>query len=183
VSQRKRGRPAAGAEPLDDDALLAAGLALLDEGGAGAVTIRGVARRLGVTPMAVSHRTGGLDGLLARVLAAAHEGFRPPESRAAGPDDVAAAVLAYAEAATRHPHAVAALFGRPDLMPPTLAEFTEWLRLRIAEGDPEGADRGVALLIDYAHGYLLAASQAEPDGGRRDFEANLRRLSRWILGG
>lgn len=182
MTGRGRGRPPAAAAPLDDAALAAAGLALLDEGGEAAVTVRGVARRLGVTPMAVSHRTGGRDGLLARVVAAAHQGFAPPEGEA-GAEEVTAALVAYAEAARRHPAAVAALFARPDLMPPALAAFTDWLRAQVARADPQGADRGVSLLVDYAHGHLLAAAQGGPAKMEEDFRANLLRLSRWLLGG
>lgn len=181
MTGRRPGRPPADLAPLDDGALATAGLALLDEGGEGAVTLRGVARRLGVTPMAVSHRTGGRDGLLALTLAAAHGGFVPPDLAGAGPEELAAAVLAYADAARRHPAAVAALFARPDLLPPGLSEFTRRLRDRLAARDPEGADRGVALLIDYAHGHLLAASQGGTPAMEEVFRANLLRLARWLL--
>lgn len=184
MTRRGRGRPPADAAPLDDDAIVAAGLALLDEGGAAAVTVRGVARRLGVTPMAVSHRTDGRDGLLARIVAAAHAGFSPPAGEGpADAEEVAAAVLSYAAAARRHPAAVAAIFARPDLMPPALSEFTDWLRRQIARRDPEGADRGVALLVDYAHGHLLALGAGGGADAEADFRANLDRLARWILGG
>ncbi len=145
------------------------------------MTVRGVARLLGVTPMTVSHRTGGRDGLLAWVLAAAHIGFEPPRLEAAGPEELAEAVASYADAARCHPQAVAALFARPDLMPPSLASLTAALRLRIAASDPAGADRGVALLIDYAHGHLLAASYRSTLAMEEDFRSNLRRLAQWLL--
>jgi AcrR family transcriptional regulator len=183
MTGRTRGRPPADDAPLSDEVIAAAGLALLDEGGEAAVTLRGVARRLGVTPMAISHRTGGREGLLAQVVEAAHAGFEVPSLSRATPEEIAATVLAYAEAARRHPAAVAALFARPDFMPESLRRFTEWLRDQIAQRDPAMAERGLALLIDYVHGHLLAAAR-EPDGGGIEalFRANVQQLAHWILG-
>lgn len=183
MTGRARGRPPAEAAPLSDEAIAAVGLALLDEGGEAAVTLRGVARRLGVTPMAISHRMGGHDGLLAQVVAAAHAEFEVPSHDLASPEEIAAAVVAYAAAARRHPSAVAALFARPDLMPGNLLRFTEWLRHQIAQRDRAIAERGVALLIDYAHGHLLAAAGERGDGGMEAmFQANVEQLAHWILG-
>jgi AcrR family transcriptional regulator len=182
MTGRSRGRPPAVDTPLSDEAIAAAGLALLDEGGEAAVTVRGVARRLGVTPMAISHRTGGRDRLLAQVVAAAHAGFEVPSPGRVTPEEIAAAVLAYAEAARRHPAAVAALFARPDLMPSSLWRFTEWLREQIAARDPAMAERGLALLIDYVHGHLLAAAGAQDGGTETVFRANVEQLAHWILG-
>jgi AcrR family transcriptional regulator len=182
VTGRARGRPPAEAAPLSDEAIATAGLSLLVEGGEAAVTLRGVARRLGVTPMAVSHRTGGRDGLLAQVVAAAHAGFEVPNSERATAKEIAAAVLAYAETARRHPAAVAALFARPDLMPDSLLRFTEWLRDQIAHRDMALAERGLALLIDYVHGHLLAAA-AGPGAAKMEaiFHSNVEQLAHWIM--
>lgn len=183
MTARARGRPPAEVAPLTDEAIAAAGLALLDEGGEAAVTLRGVARRLGVTPMAVSHRSGGRDGLMTQVVAAAHAGFEVPSRDRASPEEIAAAVLGYAEAARRHPAAVAALFARPDLMPDSLVRFTAWLRGQIAQRNPAMAERGLALLIDYVHGHLLAAAVATGDAEMEAaFRANVEQLTHWILG-
>ena len=182
MTGRTRGRPPANDAPLSDEVIAAAGLALLDEGGEAAVTLRGVARRLGVTPMAISHRTGGRESLLAQVVAAAHAGFELPCSDRASLKEIVLAVLAYAEAARRHPAAVAALFARPDLMPDSLRRFTEWLQEQIAQRDPAMAERGLALLIDYVHGHLLAANGAQSSGGiEAQFRANVEQLVYWIL--
>lgn len=180
MTPRRPGRPRAEAG-LDEAALDAAALALLDEGAE--VTVRGVARRLGVTPMAVSQRVGGLDGLLARVAAAAHAGFVAPEEEARGAAEVAEAVLAYAAAARRHPGAVMLAFARPDLTAPSLVAFTDWLRRQVARSDPAGADAGVALLVDYAHGHLLAAPAGTDPVLEALFRGNLRRLAGWIMEG
>ena len=49
---------------LDRDSVLGAGLALADEAGLAAVTLRGLADRLGVTPMALYRHVAGKDDLL-----------------------------------------------------------------------------------------------------------------------
>lgn len=182
-ASRGRGRPRVETAPLDDTAIVVAGLALLDEAGEAAVTLRGVARRLGVTPMAISHHTGGRDGLLARVITAAHAGLEVPAGNQRVPAaEVATAILAYARAARHHPAAVAALFARPDLMPEELKRFSVWVREQIALRDPSMADRGLALLIDYVHGHLLAASAAPEDPGtEQTFRSNVEQLARWVL--
>ncbi len=171
------------AAPLSEAAITAAGLALLDEGGEAAVTLRGVARRLGVTPMSVSHHTGGRDGLLAQVVAKAHAGLDVPSGDGkASAAEVAAAVLAYAAVARRHPAAVSALFARPDLMPKGLEQFSAWIRHQVALRHPEMAERGLAMLIDYVHGHLLSASTApERPDTEQAFRTNVEQLARWLL--
>ncbi|EYD76180.1 hypothetical protein Rumeso_02255 [Rubellimicrobium mesophilum DSM 19309] len=44
------------------------------------------------------------------------------------------------------------------------------------------ADRGLALLIDYVHGHLLAASAGPEDPGMdQTFCRNVEQLARWVL--
>jgi AcrR family transcriptional regulator len=157
----------------------------MDEGGEAAVTLRAVARRLGVTPMAVAHRTGGRDGLLAQIVAAAHADLEVPSE--AGPADAAAlteVLLRYAATARRHPGAVTAIFARPDVMPPMLARLSAWVRHQLGLRDPERAEEGLALLVDYIHGHLLAAAAAPQDNPAADqiLRENVVRLAAWLLG-
>jgi hypothetical protein len=45
------------------------------------------------------------------------------------------------------------------------------------------AERGVALLIDYVHGHLLATTKAPGSPAMEDmFRANVEQLTRWLLG-
>src|SRR5438046_619689 len=52
------------ARTLSRDKIIEAALGLIDENGAGAVTMRGLAQALGVTPMALYNHFGNKDGLL-----------------------------------------------------------------------------------------------------------------------
>ncbi|WP_027346135.1 TetR/AcrR family transcriptional regulator [Hamadaea tsunoensis] len=99
-------------------AILDAALALADERGLTAVTMRALAQRLGVTPMAlyphVGDKDGLLDGLVDRLLAellpaAATEG--PPAER------LKALGRASRALAQRHPSAYALLLARPSVTP------------------------------------------------------------------
>jgi AcrR family transcriptional regulator len=56
-------------------ALIEAGLALLAEGGAGALTLRRAAQRAGLSHAAPAHHFGGLPGLYAGIAAAAFRDF------------------------------------------------------------------------------------------------------------
>jgi hypothetical protein len=67
-------------------------------------------------------------------------------------------------------------------MAPSLVAFTDWLRRQVARSDPGRTDAGVALLVDYAHGHLLAAPSGADAAMEAVFRDNLRRLAGWIMG-
>ena len=62
--RRGRGRPARNAEILSRDKVLAAALTLLDEEGLGALSVRGLARRLAVAPMSLYNHVSSKEELL-----------------------------------------------------------------------------------------------------------------------
>lgn len=72
MGMQTRGRPLAGAAKLSRDHILDTTLALLDEVGLAGFTMRALARRLGIDPMAVYHYFADKDALLG---AAADRGF------------------------------------------------------------------------------------------------------------
>ncbi|HEY7145935.1 MAG TPA: TetR/AcrR family transcriptional regulator [Streptosporangiaceae bacterium] len=99
--------------------ILDAALALADERGLDAVSMRAVAGRTGVTPMAlyphVGSKTALLDGMVGRLLS----GLAPPDA-AAGPgwrQRLRALAHAARDLARRHPWAAALLFSRPAVTP------------------------------------------------------------------
>jgi AcrR family transcriptional regulator len=108
--------------------ILDAALALADEKGLTAVSMRAVAERTGVTPMALYPYVGSkaalLDGMVGRLLT----GLLPPLAQDAGPAEAARSepdwwprlrALAYAarNLVHRHPWASALLFMRPAITP------------------------------------------------------------------
>jgi AcrR family transcriptional regulator len=101
--------------------ILDAALAIADEGGLAAVSMRAVAQRVGVTAMAlyphVSSKDDLLDSLVGRLLAELPlpDPAEPWRDRLAG---IAAAARALAH---RHPAAVPLLFSRPSVTPDAVA--------------------------------------------------------------
>ncbi|WP_037577654.1 TetR/AcrR family transcriptional regulator [Phaeacidiphilus oryzae] len=106
--------------------ILDAALAVADEQGLDAVSMRAVADRVGVTPMALYRHVSGkaelLDGMLGRLLAA----LLPTPTKAANAADsppagwkgrLRAFALAFREVTRRHPWSAQLLFSRPAVTP------------------------------------------------------------------
>lgn len=77
MKAQTRGRPRADQPKLSRDQILDAALALLAESGLGALTMRSLARRLGVDPMAVYHYFADKDELLSAAAERSFASLRP----------------------------------------------------------------------------------------------------------
>ncbi len=105
-----------GRRDLSRDEVVGAALALLDEGGERACTVRQVAARLEVTPMAIYWHVKDKDDLLGAVLDRVLSTLATPPAGELPADPLdALAVLGrrYREAFLAHPHAAALLATRP----------------------------------------------------------------------
>ena len=113
---RRAGRRSA----LTRETILKAAMALADQSGLGAVSMRAVASRLGVTPMALySHvpdKEALLDGLVERLLAE----LRPPEQDADWRDRLRHMALRARAVANRHQAVFPLLLERPVVTPASL---------------------------------------------------------------
>jgi AcrR family transcriptional regulator len=96
--------------------ILDAALAVADEHGLAAVTMRAVAERVGVTPMAlyphVGDKDGLLDGMLGRLL-----GQLPPIEGGEWQERLGTLARAMRTLAKQHPGATSLLFARPTVSP------------------------------------------------------------------
>jgi len=148
--------------PLSRDHILDAALALAEEEGLVAVSMRGVAARLGVTPMAlyrhVGDKTGLLDGLVERLL----DELPVPDPALPWRDRLRALADGTRDLARRHPDAFLLLLRRPAVTPASLAR-RESVYAALREGGVPEADvpRVERLLSTFMFGF--AASEA---GGR-----------------
>jgi AcrR family transcriptional regulator len=154
------GRPArrggAARKPLSRERVIRAALAVADEKGAAALTMRAVARRLGVEAMSLYHHVAGRDDLLDGMVDAV---FAEIELPPAGTDwktamrhraGSARAVL------RRHPWAVALLDSRSQPGPATLRHHDAVLgALRAGGLSPAMAAHAVSLIDSYLYGFVL----------------------------
>ena len=97
---------------LDRDAVLRAGLALADEAGLAAVTLRRLADRLGVTPMALYRHVAGKDDLLDGMADLLYAELDVPEPTGDWWEELAALARSTRRVLLAHP-AAAPLFSRP----------------------------------------------------------------------
>ncbi|UQX04474.1 TetR/AcrR family transcriptional regulator [Streptomyces sp. RerS4] len=142
--------------PLSRARVLEAAVALADEGGVGALTIRALAARLGVKPMSlyhhVPHKEAILDGIVDAVFA---EIDLPPDDA-----DWRSALRHRAHSAravlARHPWATAVLDSRAHPGPATLRHHDAVLGVLRRGGFPyDLAAHAYSLLDSYVYGFAL----------------------------
>src|SRR3954467_4960163 len=153
---------------LSEDEILDAALSLLDDGGADAASVRGIAARVGVAPNAVytyfPDKAAVVKALVERLLGEGdHDVFadrsRPRRER------VEALALNLRTHLSAHPGAVSLMVGGPMNGPHALALNERLLELLADSGlDPTAAARATYLLIVYVFGSLAleVADQHDP---------------------
>jgi AcrR family transcriptional regulator len=144
---------------ISRESILDATLSLAEERGLDAVSMRGVAARLGVTPMALYHHVRDkddlLDGLVERLLAE----LPLPDPSLPWAERLAALATSLREAAVRHPDAFLMLLQRPVATPEALAvRGVVYDALREAGASGELVPRIERLLSTFVIGF--AASEA-----------------------
>jgi AcrR family transcriptional regulator len=163
---RPRGRPAQGQGVARDD-ILAAALALLEQGGGQKLTMRALAARLGVTPMGLYHHVGDRAGLLRalsdQVYAEVLEGAAAPEGDPRA--GIRSLLTRYHHAVGRHPQLTLAIFATPEAFAGVTRQITERLTQLLAALTAEPV-LWRDILVDHAHGSGLAlvAAREEPAG-------------------
>ena len=146
--------------------ILDAALALADEKGLDAVSMRAVAERTGVTPMALYPHVGSkaalLDGMLGRLLA----DLLPPVAAAAESQDWRQRLRTIAHLARglahRHPWAATLIFSRPSVAPDAVRVVDQIYAALIDAGVPDADVARVERLVStFVIGY-----GASETGGR-----------------
>ncbi|WP_433413421.1 TetR/AcrR family transcriptional regulator [Microtetraspora malaysiensis] len=143
--------------------ILDAAVAIADEHGLDAVSMRAVADRVGVTPMAlyrhVSDKAALLDGMVGRLLTA----FLPPEAGGDRPWSERLGTLARAcrEVIQRHPWAAPLLFSRPALTPDAARVVDVVYTALIEAGVP---DRDVPRLERLISTFVIGFAASEAGG-------------------
>ena len=143
--------------PLDRERIIAAAIALADEGGLAAVSVRKVAARLGAGPMRLYGYFATKDDLLDLMVDEVHAEILPPEP----PGDWREALRVLArrtrQAALRHEWLADLLGGRPSLGPNGLA-VTE---AKLAALDGLADVDTIARAVETVSAYVLGAIRRE----------------------
>lgn len=144
-------------EPLERGAVVAAGVALADAEGVGALTMRALAERLGFAVMALYNHVSGKDELLALMVDAVAGEVPPPDPSLAPLAAVRAHAVDTREAFVRHPWAPG--IWQQHLPGPARVDHMEHLLRILAEsGLPrEAAHHGFHAVNNHVLGYTLQA--------------------------
>jgi AcrR family transcriptional regulator len=146
--------------------ILDAALALADEGGLDAVSMRAVAQRVGVTAMALYPHFSGkealLDGLVGRVLAE----LPRPDPRGSWQERLSEMAHAVRELAHRHPSVVPLLFSRPAVTPDAVRVVDAIYQALLDAGvPPDQVARLERMLSTFVLGYAVSEVGGRFAGG------------------
>jgi len=108
-------------EPLSREKVLRAAVALADEGGVGSASMRKIAQRLGVVPMALYKHMANKDELLDGMIDVVVGEIDPPHEDADWKSAVRERILSARRALLRHPWASRVMESRTDPTPMVLA--------------------------------------------------------------
>lgn len=156
--------------------ILRSALRLVDEDGMEALSMRRLARELGVDPMAIYHHVPGKEVLVAGLVEAVFSEMGMPED-GGWRERVRGFARAYRELARAHPNLVLELVTDPGGGAAATLEATEALYEALAASGLAAHDvvRAADLVVDYVNGFVLAEISG-PLGGLDDRREMLERL-------
>lgn len=162
-----------GKEPLDRARIVATAIAVIDESGLEALSMRRLGRELGVDPMAVYHHVPGKEALLHEAVRAVFARMAIPATEGPWRDRVRGWAHAYRDVAGRHPNLVLRIVSDPVAVAVAAERANEALYGALeASGLPAGAVVPAAdLVVDYVNGFVLGGVDAPAD--RAGFEFGL----------
>lgn len=151
---------------LDREAVLRAAIALIDDEGLDALTMRSLADRLEVVPMALYRHVRNKDDLIDGVLDRAAAEVRLPTDDLGWRDGLAALARSIRDTMLRHPAVAARVIDRPSLGPASIqiGEYGMGL-LRDAGFDDRVAEQGLNLVVAYALGFVALEVPRLPSSG------------------
>jgi len=169
VTARKRGRPPRDQEGVSPEEMISAALVILDVDGTEALTMRALARSLGVNPMTIYHHFGDRDGLIRALSERVYTGVAAP-AEGSVTTRLEGLLLAYHSQVVRHPGLTLAIFARPSVFPSQAKRITEDVRTLLREYGlpPSRSELWLSILVDFTHGAAIATAisrRSENDGG------------------
>lgn len=156
---------------LTRELIVATALAMIDEDGLDAMSMRKLGTHLGVDPMAVYYHVPNKAALFDGVVEAVLREL--DEELALLPPDVVAMMTAYRDVLRRHPHALPVVSTRPIRTPGALVPFERILVSFLEAGfAPEAAVTAMTCAVEYTIGHVIA-EVAEPYGGETPYDPEL----------
>ncbi|MDQ1040473.1 TetR/AcrR family tetracycline transcriptional repressor [Streptomyces sp. V3I8] len=172
----RRGRPPKGAPQLDRDAIVDATLEVIDADGIDAVSMRSVARTLGVDAKSLYNHVAGKDGLLDAVTERLLGSMRLPEPTGDLRGDLWAVGHAFRDRTLAHPRAAPLVLTRQLSSSEALAPVEAVLAVFRAAGcPPRDAVPVLRSLLATLIGTLLREVRAGPTYGTTDVPGIARR--------
>lgn len=170
---RRAGRPRAGEASLTRERILEVALLLVDQEGIEALSMRRLAKQLGVDPMAIYHHLPNKRALLSALIEEVFSEMRVPEPEEAGnwQERVRVWARAFRDVAQAHPKLVPHLASYPEAAAEATLESTEELyaAFEMAGMVPRQAVGAVGVVVDYLNGFALAEASGalgDPDKQR-----------------
>lgn len=165
-SKPKRGRPAGGRSVLTRDRIVAEAVAMVEEAGLAEVTMRGLARRLGVDAMSLYHHVDNRDALLDRITELVLGGMELPPATGVLRDDVHAVARAFRRVALRYPNCAPLVLTRQLGSFAALGQVEVALSiLRDAGFPPDVAVHAMRSVLAFVIGTLLREVSSGPTFG------------------
>jgi len=164
--------------------IIAAALAIADEQGLAAVTMRAVARRVGVTPMALYSHIPGKEGLLDSMLGQLLSEIHLPPRDGPWEDRLTAIAIEARRMAKRHPGAAALTFSRPSVTPDAVRVVDAiYMALLDAGVPPPEVPRVERLVSTLVLGYAASEANGRFSVGTLDPRARRAQLPETELPG
>lgn len=178
---RKPGRPKLGAEILSRERIFAAALQLVDTQGVDALSMRRLAKALGVDPMAIYRHVPDKAALMAGVVALVISEFAVPTVESeAWREKVRAFAAAYRALVRAHPNVMFYLLTHIEASPPAVLALSEYLVATLQQTglSPLQVVTAVHTIVDFLHGFVLGESSGRmgQPGQFREFYALLNAL-------
>ena len=158
---RRRGRPRGGESGLTREGILATALALVDEHGLAALTMRRLAGELSADPMSIYHHLPNKAAIVAGLVQMVFAELRLPDDPGEGWEErVRAWARAYRDLATAHPHLVLQIVTDVAAVSQAAVLVNEplYAALEAAGLRPQAIVHAAGLLVDFVNGHALAAA-------------------------
>ncbi|SDR32322.1 TetR/AcrR family transcriptional regulator [Pseudovibrio sp. Tun.PSC04-5.I4] len=179
------GRPAKSKGNLSKVQIFEQALILLDEGGEGAVTFRGLAAGLGVTAMAIKHHVGTRRELFQQLVEQTYHGVGHAPDALEGSGALIYVLEDYCSRVIAHPALMQSILADTSLMPSRLHALTDHIRNYVQStlSEKEEVETVVNLIADYTHGFAMSVAAHCGDAGEVPGlrVADYRRGLEWIL--